>query len=107
MKRVQDRLKHAAITDISNVDSSGNIAAITHKQAIMNVGNSFWHTDSAYADQPFKYSILAAKTAVSWGGNTQFADLRAAYDSLDERTRTLIERRTATFYSHQIGRAHV
>lgn len=100
MQRVQDRLKHASISDISNVDSGGNVADVNHKQAVMNVGNRFWHTDSAYDKRPFKYSILSAKTAVSWGGATEFADLRAAYDRLDERTRTLIEDRTATFYSH-------
>src|SRR5690606_32011117 len=38
--------------------------------------------------------------AVSWGGATEYADLRAAYDSLDDRTRELISDRTATFYSH-------
>lgn len=99
-QRVQDRLRCAAITDISNVDASGNVAEAAHKQAIMNVGNRFWHTDSAYDRHPFHYSILSAKTAVSWGGATEFADLRAAWDSLDDRTRDYIEGRTATFYSH-------
>lgn len=100
MNNVQNRLNNAAVTDISNVDASGNVADRTHKQAMMNVGNAFWHTDSSYEHHPFRYSILAAQSVVSWGGHTQFADLRAAYDSLDERTKALIADRAATFYSH-------
>ena len=46
--------------------------------------------------------MLAAVTAVSWGGQTEYADLRAAYDALDERTKELIADRSATFYSHYI-----
>ena len=100
MNAVQSRLNNPAVTDISNVDVSGNVADRAHKQAMMNVGNAFWHTDSSYEHHPFRYSILAAQSAVSWGGQTQFADLRAAYDALDERTKTLIADRDATFYSH-------
>jgi alpha-ketoglutarate-dependent 2,4-dichlorophenoxyacetate dioxygenase len=60
----------------------------------------FWHSDASYEDHPFRYSILAAQSAVSWGGHTQYADLRAAYDALDERTKDLISEKVATFYSH-------
>jgi|HubBroStandDraft_6_1064221.scaffolds.fasta_scaffold109928_2 alpha-ketoglutarate-dependent 2,4-dichlorophenoxyacetate dioxygenase len=102
LNRVQDRLQDEAISDISNLDVTGGVAAPSHKQSVMNVGNRFWHTDSAYADRPFRYSVLAAQQAVSWGGQTEYADLRAAYDALDARTRALIEGRTATFYSHLV-----
>lgn len=100
MQRVQDRLQNSAISDISNLDAAGDVAPRSHKQSLMNVGNQFWHSDSAYARRPFRYSVLWAKTAVSWGGQTEYADLRAAYDALDDLTRALIEGRTATFYSH-------
>jgi alpha-ketoglutarate-dependent 2,4-dichlorophenoxyacetate dioxygenase len=46
---------------------------------------------------PFRYSILSAQSAVSWGGETQFADLRAAYDTLDERAKQLVANKTALF----------
>ncbi|MGW5276331.1 TauD/TfdA dioxygenase family protein [Streptomyces sp. NPDC004044] len=98
--KVQKRLTSAALTDISNVDTSGNVADKQNKQAMMNVGNMFWHTDAAYENHPFCYSILAAQSAVSWGGETQYADLRDAYDSLDSRTQELLADKTGTFYSH-------
>ena len=100
MKKVQDRYASAAISDISNVDQSGEIAGKLSKQAIMNVGNRFWHSDSSYDRHPYRYSFLAAKTAAAHGGHTQWADLRAAYDALDEETKQLISDKTATFYSH-------
>jgi alpha-ketoglutarate-dependent 2,4-dichlorophenoxyacetate dioxygenase len=46
MNKVQTRMKHNTITDISNVDASGNVAARDAKISIMNTGNQFWHTDS-------------------------------------------------------------
>jgi alpha-ketoglutarate-dependent 2,4-dichlorophenoxyacetate dioxygenase len=100
MKRVGNRLNNDAVTDISNVTTTGEVADRLHKMALMNVGNSAWHTDASYEMHPFRYSILAAVTAVSWGGETQFADLRDAYDTLDERTKADIADRTAIFYSH-------
>lgn len=101
MKKVQDRYASAAISDISNVDAdSGDVADRKHKQAIMNVGNRFWHSDSSYDRHPYRYSILTAKTAASRGGATEYADLRAAYDALDDDTKALIADKTATFYSH-------
>ncbi len=93
---------HKAVSDISNVDSNGDVVAATSAKAVMNVGNWLWHTDASHEHHPFRYSILAAVAVTSWGGETQFADLRAAYDTLDDRTRTLIEGRHATFYSHHM-----
>lgn len=100
MNKTATRLGNDAVTDISNLDADGKVADNLHKMALMNVGNAFWHTDSSYEHHPFRYSILAAVTAVSWGGHTQFADLRDAYDTLDERTKALIADRTAVFFSH-------
>lgn len=100
LSKVQTRLGNEAVSDISNVSTDGGVADRKHKQAMMNVGNQFWHTDSSYEHHPFRYSILAAQCAVSWGGETEFADLRGAYDALDERTRALIADKTGVFFSH-------
>ena len=100
LSKVQTRLGNEAVSDISNVIVGGGVADRLHKQAMMNVGNQFWHTDSSYEHHPFRYSILAAQCAVSWGGETEFADLRAAWDALDARTRNLIAGRTGVFFSH-------
>lgn len=102
LNRVATRLGNDAVSDISNVDAAGKIADRAGKMALLNVGNSFWHTDAAYEHHPYRYSILAAVTAASWGGETQFADLRDGYDTLDERTKDLIADKTATFYSHNV-----
>ena len=100
LSKVQTRLGNDAVSDISNVAADGAVADRRHKQAMMNVGNQFWHTDSSYEHHPFRYSILAAQTVVGRGGETEFADLRAAYDALDDVTRDLIADRTAVFFSH-------
>ena len=99
-KKEQARIASDAITDISNVDINGGVAARQHRMSILNVGNQFWHTDSSYEHHPFRYSILAAQSAVSWGGETEFADLRAAYDALDDRTQELVAGLTGIFFSH-------
>jgi alpha-ketoglutarate-dependent 2,4-dichlorophenoxyacetate dioxygenase len=100
MHRVQNRLGMDTVTDISNVDAEGNVAAAEHWQTITTIGNRFWHSDGSYKDQPIRYSILNAVTAVGYGGETQYADLRAAHDSLDEVTRDLIADKVGIFWSH-------
>lgn len=98
--RVQNRLGMETLTDISNVDAEGNVADAEHWQTITTIGNRFWHSDGSYKDCPIRYSILNAVTAVGYGGETQYADLRAAYDSLDETTRDLIADKVGIFWSH-------
>jgi len=100
LHKVQDRLNSAAITDISNINQDGQVAKNDETMALLNIGNMAWHTDASYEHHPYRYGFLAAQTAVSWGGNTEFADLRAAYDALDHRTQALIADKTAVFYSH-------
>ena len=98
--KVQDRLKNDAITDVSNVDASGQKAAKRHAMSQSTVGNRFWHSDASYEHHPFHYSFLAAVTAVKYRGHTQFADARAAYDNLDEKTKELIKDKIITSWSH-------
>lgn len=100
LNRIQNRLGMDTVTDISNIDAEGNIAAADHWQTITTVGNRFWHSDGSYKDQPIRYSILNAVTAVGYGGETQYADLRAAYDSLDDVTKDLIADKVGIFWSH-------
>jgi len=103
MSKVQSRFKFDAISDISNIDAqTGQVAAREHAMAIMNIGNSYWHSDSSYDHYPFRYSFLLGVSVVSHGGATEFADLRAAYDALDERDKRFIADKIATFYSHNV-----
>jgi alpha-ketoglutarate-dependent 2,4-dichlorophenoxyacetate dioxygenase len=50
-----------------------------------HLGNRLWHTDSSFKYLPARASLLYAKTIAPIGGHTEFADLRAAYDALDDK----------------------
>ena len=100
LNRVQNRLGTDEVTDISNLDAEGRVAGPDHWQTITTVGNRFWHTDGSYKHTPIRYSILNAVTVASHGGETQYADLRAAYDALDDATRAYITDKVGIFWSH-------
>ena len=53
-------------------------------------GNEGWHTDSSYMPLAAKASVLSAQTVPSWGGETEWADMRAAWDALDAETRARV-----------------
>ena len=84
------RLKQGMV-DVSNLDKEGKPLPRDDRRRMFNLGNRLWHSDSSFRAIPAKYSILSARTVASQGGNTEFADMRAAYDTLDEATRTMIE----------------
>ena len=55
------------------------------------LGDQLWHSDSSFRPVPAKYSLLSGRIIPSWGANTEFADMRAAYDALDARTKAEVE----------------
>ena len=58
---------------------------------MFNLGNRLWHSDSSFRAVPAKYSLLSGRIVPATGGNTEFADMRAAYDALDTATKAEIE----------------
>jgi alpha-ketoglutarate-dependent 2,4-dichlorophenoxyacetate dioxygenase len=84
------RLKKGMV-DVSNLDKDGKPLPRDDRRRMFNLGNRLWHSDSSFRAKPAKYSILSARTVASHGGNTEFADMRAAYDTLDDATRAEIE----------------
>jgi alpha-ketoglutarate-dependent 2,4-dichlorophenoxyacetate dioxygenase len=58
---------------------------------LFSLGNRLWHSDSSFKQVPAKFSLLSARVVPSAGGNTEFADMRAAYDSLDDATKAECE----------------
>src|SRR5215468_4523918 len=84
------RLKQGMV-DVSNLDKEGKPFARDDRRRMFNLGNRLWHSDSSFRAIPAKYSILSARVIASEGGNTEFADMRAAYDTLDDKTRALID----------------
>ncbi len=55
------------------------------------LADRLWHSDSSFRPVPAKYSLLSGRVLPSWGANTEFADMRAAYDALDARTKAEVE----------------
>ena len=84
------RLKKGMV-DVSNLDKEGKPLARDDRRRMFNLGNRLWHSDSSFRAKPAKYSILSARTVATEGGNTEFADMRNAYDTLDAKTRAQTE----------------
>ena len=80
----------AGIGDLSNLDKDGRIISADDRQWFFKLGDRLWHSDSSFKVVPAKYSLLHARSIPSRGGNTEFADMRAAYDALDDATRDRI-----------------
>ncbi|MBM3221007.1 MAG: TauD/TfdA family dioxygenase [Candidatus Rokubacteria bacterium] len=77
--------------DVSNLDKNNQPFARDDRRRLFAIGNRLWHSDSSFKPIPAMYSILHARSIPSTGGNTEFADMRAAYDALDEETKKEIE----------------
>jgi alpha-ketoglutarate-dependent 2,4-dichlorophenoxyacetate dioxygenase len=75
------------IADISNLDANNNVLARENRRRLFSLGTRLWHSDSSFKVVPAKYSLLSARVIPSKGGNTEFADMRAAYDQLDDDTK--------------------
>lgn len=78
------------VNDISNLDKDNAVFARDDRKRLFSLGNMLWHSDSSFKATPAKYSILSARVIPGAGGNTEFADMRAAYDALDAETKALI-----------------
>ena len=76
--------------DVSNLDKNNQIYAREDRRRLFALGNRLWHSDSSFKVVPAKYSLLHARIIPSKGGNTEFADMRAGYDALDDETRALV-----------------
>ncbi len=79
------------MADVSNLDSEHKPFRRNDRQRMFSLGNRLWHSDSSFRAIPAKYSLLSGRIVPSRGGNTEFADMRAAYDALDESTKAELE----------------
>lgn len=89
--RPEERRLSVELADISNLDRDHRLLARDDRRRMFNLGNQLWHSDSSFRAVPAKYSLLSARAIPATGGDTQFADMRAAYDALDEETKAEIE----------------
>lgn len=79
------------MADLSNLNKDGSVLSADDRAWFFKLGDRLWHSDSSFRPTPAKYSLLSARVLPSWGGKTEFADMRAAYDALGERTNEEIE----------------
>jgi alpha-ketoglutarate-dependent 2,4-dichlorophenoxyacetate dioxygenase len=84
------RIASPLINDISNLDNDSQVLARDSRRRLFSLGNRLWHSDSSFKEVPAKFSLLSARSIPSAGGNTEFADMRAAYDTLDDETKVEI-----------------
>jgi alpha-ketoglutarate-dependent 2,4-dichlorophenoxyacetate dioxygenase len=90
MRRPELRLD-PAFADVSNLGKDGQRLARDDRRRMAALGNRLWHSDASFRVIPARYSLLSGRIVVTEGGNTEFADMRAAYDALDRQTRDEIE----------------
>ena len=89
--KIEERRLSIEVSDISNLDKHNMMRARDDRIRAFALGNRLWHSDSSYKPIPSKYSLLSARIIPSTGGDTEFADMRAAYDALDDATKGEIE----------------
>ena len=88
---VKNRLGDVPVGDISNVGPDGKILAPDDRRRIYSLANRLWHTDGSFQDPAARYSTLYACVLPPVRSDTQFADMRAAYDTLDDETKEMLE----------------
>ena len=77
------RLETPLLSDISNLSPSNEILPPEDRKRLFTLGNRLWHSDSSYKKIPARYSALNAHVLPPKDGDTEFADMRIAWDMLD------------------------
>ncbi len=85
--KLDQRRLQVEFADVSNLDQNQDIYARDDRRRLFNLGNRLWHSDSSFRAVPAKYSLLSARSIPVNGPNTEYADMRAAYDALDDKTK--------------------
>jgi len=88
---IKHRIASPEVADISNLDGDGNILQPGSRRRLDWLANRLWHTDASFRAVPGALSMLYAHVVPDEGGETEFADLRAAYDALPDKTKAAIE----------------
>jgi alpha-ketoglutarate-dependent 2,4-dichlorophenoxyacetate dioxygenase len=87
----KNRFGNEALTDISNVGADGSILPPDDRRRMSGISNRLWHTDASFVDPAGRYSMLSARVLPPVRADTEFADMRAAWDALPEETKTAIQ----------------
>ncbi len=84
---IKHRLERTELADISNLDGDGKVLEVDAKRRLDWLANRLWHTDASFRAIPGALSLLYAHVIPDEGGDTEFADMRAAYDALPDTTK--------------------
>ena len=87
----QRRIENPRVSDISNVDERDRVFDPDDERAIYNAGNRLWHSDSSFKRVPAMASLLSGREVPPEGGETEYADLRGAWDALPADRRRGLE----------------
>jgi alpha-ketoglutarate-dependent 2,4-dichlorophenoxyacetate dioxygenase len=89
------RLAIPQIGDISNLDEDNRVRALDDRRRLDSLGNRLWHTDASYMPVPVVLGLLHAVAlpppSPFGNGETEFADMRAAYDALPQATKDAVD----------------
>ena len=87
----KSRLGNEALADVSNLTDRGQIQPADDRRRMYGLGNRLWHTDASFQDPPGRYSMLFARVIPPVGADTEYADMRAAYDALSPELKARLE----------------
>jgi len=103
------RIENTAVFDLSNLDPDGNLLDPSARRAKTNRGNQRWHSDSSFKPVPAMASMLSGRAVppAGAGGETEFADMRAAFDALPEERKAFLRGRVTehsiVYSQNQLG----
>lgn len=86
-----NRFGNEALSDISNVGANGEILPPDDRRRISSLANRLWHTDASFVNPPGRYSMLSTRVIPPVSADTEFADMRGAYDALDGDAKASLE----------------
>jgi alpha-ketoglutarate-dependent 2,4-dichlorophenoxyacetate dioxygenase len=87
----RNRFGNEALADISNVNENGDLLAPDDRRRVNTLSNRLWHTDASFENPPGRYSMLSARVVPPVRADTEFADMRSAYDTLDDDMKSALE----------------
>jgi alpha-ketoglutarate-dependent 2,4-dichlorophenoxyacetate dioxygenase len=106
-KPEERRFQQLELGDISNLDAGEQLRARDDNRRMYALANRLWHSDASFRAVGAGYTLLHARVIPSKGGNTEFADMRAAYEALDAEARSevdgLICEHSIVYSREQIG----
>jgi alpha-ketoglutarate-dependent 2,4-dichlorophenoxyacetate dioxygenase len=88
----KSRFAHPEIIDIGNIDAEGRLLPEDDRRRAYNRGNLLWHTDASYDQARGVYSLLSCHSIPPGGADTEFADMRMAYEALPAKRKEEIEK---------------